>query len=947
MKKIKEEMNQKGYGSGQSGKKWLYASLVLASIVGGVALETTGITSKVLSYLQKETTADVVQAMSSAASVLARGTILQPDFYASVSDFTVPATVGQDFSNNATLLFDSKISPKFNGPVFMIPSASNANAIAAFNQPLDPSQNFSISGEVTVPDARIAAAGFYISDVLPENIVDKLGTGNNNGQGSSGALKNDAAAYTDHYMLFSGFHNDGGYAAILASGTDYTRTDGKYTGSGNSKYMDKDYVSFSSSTRNNVKIWVTIDYNATNGIATVIYRHNSATTNSGTGTYDKNSKSAVVQFQINRSKPVYLGIVGNGDKSDSRGEFTSQSVVTSVTGAYLTTNRNLEFKDEAGNVLALPSRVLMPRGGRLGIGNGDTTTPYYFDKPDMPSGYTYLASLNPTTYVGSSGSTTTGRVIYLRDTQQGTVKHVNHLTRKNLRTDAWQAKTNEMINKTTDALSGYYMIDQDAIVGRGVSNVSTSADGARVTWTHQIDNTSNGTSTIDSNPQEANAYELPSVQERLLTITKPDGTTVTEKQTSTTDTDFTALGGQYVLSGYRAVVDGTPVTDAEMALGIPGEVTDKTPNLKAATDSVPQKHAITYQAEPQKANIVYQDVTIGAELKTDNISGLSDTPMAYDTASCIATYLAQGYVVKSNQFTDGAENFDNDSSVDQTYLVELVRDSAQHVETKTITHEVTYTVKHGLVPAPANYTTRATITHTYFVDQTNGQKITTDLTAYALNGVIADSLAAPNYTSDHKDVTVTLDGQITFAAAVIPTVKNHISTVTANTSLHYTTAKDGEKMLTSVVYQLDDTINVTMPIDTIFYNKLTDMQIKSPAYQITNNSGAPVKVSVDNFKASVTNPVMPADFALNLTITGKQVVIPSAKLVDKGAIQVTTGELMTLANCLDQYASADSAVTTGQTLNNVAAFTYKGSATTPDTRKLGYTLSLKFDGGRF
>ncbi|GHU42790.1 hypothetical protein FACS1894193_08700 [Bacilli bacterium] len=345
----------------------------------------------------------------------------------------------------------------------------------------------------------------------------------------------------------------------------------------------------------------------------------------------------------------------------------------------------------------------------------------------------------------------------------------------------------------------------------------------------------------------------------------------------------------------------------------------------------------------QEATITYQDVTTGQTIKTDKIDGTSDTLMLYDTSS----NLPKGYVVKSNHFKDGAEKFDNDSSVDQTYLVELVRDSAEQVETKTITHEVTYTVKYGLVSAPKDYATKAKITHTYFVDQTNGQKITTGFTAYALNGVIADNPTAPKYASDHPNATVTSDGQMTFKAAVVPSIKDYVSKITANTSIHYNTAKDGEILTTSVLYQLDEVINVTLPVDTIFYNQTTDTKIKAPNYKITNNSGAPVKVSLADFKAGTNNPAMPADFDLSLAVKGSKVATSNAKLVDKGAVQVPTNELVTLANCLDQYTNTDHAVTNGKTTNNLATFTYNGSATTSDTRKLGYTLSLKFDGIQF
>lgn len=72
-----------------------------------------------------------------------------------------------------------------------------------------------------------------------------------------------------------------------------------------------------------------------------------------------------LDYSIPKDKPVYLGIVGNGNKNDVK--YTSRSIVTSMTGTYLTTNRTVRFIDDAGNKLALDSKILMPRGGRLGL----------------------------------------------------------------------------------------------------------------------------------------------------------------------------------------------------------------------------------------------------------------------------------------------------------------------------------------------------------------------------------------------------------------------------------------------------------------------------------------------------------------------------------------------------------------------------------------------------
>lgn len=140
-----------------------------------------------------------------------------------------------------------------------------------------------------------------------------------------------------------------------------------------------------------------------------------------------------------------------------------------------------------------------------------------------------------------------------------------------------------------------------------------------------------------------------------------------------------------------------------------------------------------------------------------------------------------------------------------------------------------------------------------------------------------------------------------------------------------------------------DWINVTLPTDTIFYNKVTDKTIKSPTYTITNNSGRPVKVSVNGFTADASNPSLPTDFDLSLNLLGKNVVSASTELVKSGAVQTPKNELVTLANCLDQYAQADTASAAGAAVNNKAKFTYAGTATSSTALKLAYTLSLKFD----
>jgi hypothetical protein len=138
-----------------------------------------------------------------------------------------------------------------------------------------------------------------------------------------------------------------------------------------------------------------------------------------------------------------------------------------------------------------------------------------------------------------------------------------------------------------------------------------------------------------------------------------------------------------------------------------------------------------------------------------------------------------------------------------------------------------------------------------------------------------------------------------------------------------------------------DWINVTLPTDTIFYNKASDPAIKSPTYTITNNSGRPVKVSAAGFTGTATG--LPADFDLTLNLTGNNVVTASTELVKQGQLQAPTNELITLANCVDQYTEKDTPSAKDKAVNNKATFTFGGKANTTSAVKVAYTLSLKFD----
>lgn len=880
-----------------------------------------------------------VDAISNIPTNLSQGKIIPPDYFASIEDFSVPKTIGQDFSKNATYTVTGGINAKFVRDSFIIPSSRNANAVAVFNQPLDPDKDFSISAEITVPDARIAAAGIFISDIPPSDIATKLGVNTGYSQGSSGALAYIPSAYTNHYMFFSGFHNVGGFAAILASGDAYTRN--RYKGVGNSNYMDRDYVAFGSQ-RSNVKIWATISYNASTGNAQVSYKHNSLTNNGGTGSYNRYLKEAVVDFRINKKSPVYLGIVGNGGRQDYTGSFTSQTTVTSVTGTYLKSTRNIRFVDDINNDILPASKIIVPHGGLLGIGNKDETATYYYDKPNPPSGYTYDIKKNSTT--GDNGDI---YVRYQRDFQTVLVKRINNVTGKKIfRSEdiSINGVTKENLNVNVPKLEGYYYVDK--MIG-DTKNVKYSLDGSGVDFNIGLDDTSNGINKKDCNEQIVQTFMNPSVQERILDIEKPDGTKVIEKQMSTTDTDFLPISGKYYLPGYRVVMDGIPVNDSEIELGIPGEATDTTDNLKSAIDKVPQLKKITYKPEPQKATITFHDLTKNIILKDEILQGVTNQIISCDVTSKIKNYLSQGYILKSSDFIDGHDKFDNDTKKEQHYTVELVRDSKQVNESKYITHEVNYLIKRGVVNPPADYKVGTMVTHTYFIDQVSNTMIIDNFQNYAVDKDIDEIPKDSKYTSGNPDVVITKDGKITFSKSVVPQILGYIPTVSENNYTTYQEAKNDDLLRSKVIYKIDDTINVNFPVETIFYNTLNNPNIKAPNYSIINASAVPVKISIATFAPITNNVKLPTDFNLNLKVKGQKVSVMNTKLVENGVLKTPVHELAVMANFMKQYNVNNPIDLQGISTTNIINFTYSGSATTPNLLKIENKLTLKFENAGF
>ena len=106
------------------------------------------------------------------------------------------------------------------------------------------------------------------------------------------------------------------------------------------------------------------------------------------------------------------------------------------------------------------------------------------------------------------------------------------------------------------------------------------------------------------------------------------------------------------ITGYTA--DPTSVAGRDTVSG-----TDLSPDVQ-----------VYYQANPEKATVTYEDMTTGAVLTTDPITGDYQTVSNYRTADRIAQYLNMGYELVSDDYPTSGAVFDKDGST-QAYTVKL------------------------------------------------------------------------------------------------------------------------------------------------------------------------------------------------------------------------------------------------------------------------------------
>ncbi|WCE24518.1 hypothetical protein PKU16_08815 [Weissella cibaria] len=227
----------------------------------------------------------------------------------------------------------------------------------------------------------------------------------------------------------------------------------------------------------------------------------------------------------------------------------------------------------------------------------------------------------------------------------------------------------------------------------------------------------------------------PAVQQQTVTVTFPKAAgrpnivgQVT--QTSTTGVDFATVDlTKYAVPGYTMLVDGRPATS------IAPEATDTTPNGLATVDNAPQGHHVTFVANAAKAQIVVIDDTTGATLRVDDVQGVTDGEVVYNSPATIKRYEAMGYVLVSDGFIAGTHY---DAIADATRDSQVFEIHLKH-DTVDGTGKMQTIVRHTTIKTPDGKVVTVeqvvTVTPHFSVDRVTGERVpdaaVTDKTKYA------------------------------------------------------------------------------------------------------------------------------------------------------------------------------------------------------------------------
>lgn len=299
-------------------------------------------------------------------------------------------------------------------------------------------------------------------------------------------------------------------------------------------------------------------------------------------------------------------------------------------------------------------------------------------------------------------------VTYTPENQKAKVVYIDQTTGKTLKTENLAGKTNAKSDYTTGKSikdyedNGYVLVSDSSNGQEIVFDDDTSKDQEiTVILKHSYatvteENPGKPGEAVNANP---NGTKWPDGTDkgslgddvtRTITYRMSDGSQAPGPVDSILH--FTAQKTIDKVTGEIISTSWSPAQDYDDVVSL--EVKGYTPDQKVISDKgITHEHSdiyeiVTYDPDPQKAKVTYIDDTTGKVITIRDLSGKSNSHSGYTTAEEIAALEGKGYVLVSDE-TNGQEVvFDDDDSVDQSYVVKLahrIDDSTEdHTATKII-----------------------------------------------------------------------------------------------------------------------------------------------------------------------------------------------------------------------------------------------------------------------
>ena len=591
---------------------------------------------------------------------------------------------------------------------------------------------------------------------------------------------------------------------------------------------------------------------------------------------------------------------GNADYYGYDGSVWDYIQVNSGSVKADTIKETVKYVVSDGKVAAPSDNVQTVRIIKIGE-NGKTDTKT-FNAVNTPAiaGYTADISVVPSKNVNYGDSDIVVTVTYTPDAQKATVTYIDDNTGSTI--------TSKSLTGVSNAGTGYTTAATIAsLQAQGYILVSDSTNGVEVVFDN---NDAVDQSYVVHLKHGTNAGSLQRTVNRTITYKMTDGSAAPAQVK-----DRLVFNGKEVIDNVTKAVIGITWDNAKnfndiSSPVIQGYTADRklVSNKGISHDSPDINEVVTYSPDAQKATVSYIDDNTGKTITSKDLTGSSNAKSGYTTASTIASLQAQGYVLVSDS-TNGAEIvFDNNTSVDQSYVVHLKHGTSQRAVSNTVNRTINYKATDGAtVPMPVKKDS-LTFNGTETIDNVTGKVTGTvwdgnkdfaDVATPAMAGYTASQNLVSNKGISHnsndivENIVYTPDSQKANVTYIDDTTGSTISSKDlmgpTNSKSGYTTAStiaslqaQGYVLVSDstngaeIVFDNNDSVDQNYVVHLkhgTHTNAISDTVNRTITYKMKDGSTAPAQVkdslafngtqTIDNVTKVVINTVWDAnkDFA--------------------------------------------------------------------------------------